>query len=121
MSGIETLVIVCIVVVVLFAAVAGILSRYRKCPSDKVLVIYGKVGTDKNGQTKSAKCIHGGAAFIVRSFSLSVYGPYAYINQCGSENALSKQNIRIDVPSRFTVGISTEPESCRTPPKDFWD
>lgn len=43
----------------------AILSRYRKCPSDKVLVIYGKVGTDKNGQARSARCIHGGAAFIV--------------------------------------------------------
>ena len=65
MPGAETLIIVCVVVVVLFAAIAAILSRYRKCPSDKVLVIYGKVGTDKNGQTKSAKCIHGGAAFII--------------------------------------------------------
>lgn len=110
MSGIETLVIVCIVVVVLFAAVAGILSRYRKCPSDKVLVIYGKVGTDKNGQTKSAKCIHGGAAFIVPVLQSYQYMDLTPISiNVDLKNALSKQNIRIDVPSRFTVGISTEP------------
>lgn len=110
MDGIETLVIVCIVVVVLFAAIAGILSRYRKCPSDKVLVIYGKVGTDKNGQTKSAKCIHGGAAFIVPVIQSYQYMDLTPISiNVDLKNALSKQNIRIDVPSRFTVGISTEP------------
>ena len=46
----EPVIIICVIVVVLFAAIMAILSRYRKCPSDKVLVIYGKVGTDKNGQ-----------------------------------------------------------------------
>lgn len=101
---------VCVVVVILFALIAGILSRYRKCPSDKVLVIYGKVGSDKNGQVRSAKCIHGGAAFIV-----PVIQSYQYLDltpisiNVDLKNALSKQNIRVDVPSRFTVGISTEP------------
>jgi len=56
----EPVIIICVIVVVLFAAIMAILSRYRKCPSDKVLVIYGKVGTDKNGQARSARCIHGG-------------------------------------------------------------
>ena len=74
------------------------------------MVIYGKVGTDKNGQAKSAKCIHGGAAFIVpiiQSFQYLDLTPIS-IN-VDLKNALSKQNIRVDVPSRFTVGISTEP------------
>ena len=48
----EPVIIICVIVVVLFAAIMAILSRYRKCPSDKVLVIYGKVGTDKNGQAR---------------------------------------------------------------------
>lgn len=110
MEGIQTLILVCIVVVVLFAAIAGILSRYRKCPSDKVLVIYGKVGTDKNGVTKSARCIHGGAAFIVPVIQSYQYMDLTPISiNVDLKNALSKQNIRIDVPSRFTVGISTEP------------
>ena len=110
MENPEVLIAVCVVVVVLFAAVAAILSRYRKCPSDKIMVIYGKVGTDKNGQAKSAKCIHGGAAFIVpiiQSFQYLDLTPIS-IN-VDLKNALSKQNIRVDVPSRFTVGISTEP------------
>lgn len=110
MGNPETLIAVCVIAVVIFAAAAAILSRYRKCPSDKIMVIYGKVGTDKNGQAKSAKCIHGGAAFIVpiiQSFQYLDLTPIS-IN-VDLKNALSKQNIRVDVPSRFTVGISTEP------------
>lgn len=96
-------------VVVLFAALIAIISRYRKCPSDKVLVIYGKVGNDKNGQPRSAKCIHGGAAFIVPVIQAYQYLDLTPISiNVDLKNALSKQNIRVDVPSRFTVGISTE-------------
>ena len=107
----ETIIVAVMVgVVVLIALIIAILSRYRKCPSDKVLVIYGKVGSEKNGQARSAKCIHGGAAFIfpvLQSFQYLDLTPIS-IN-VDLKNALSKQNIRIDVPSRFTVGISTEP------------
>lgn len=106
----EPIITICIIVLVIFTAVAAILSRYRKCPSDKVMVIYGRVGTDKDGQARSAKCIHGGAAFVV-----PVIQSYQYLDltpisiNVDLRNALSKQNIRVDVPSRFTVGISTEP------------
>ena len=101
---------ICVGVVILFALVAGILSRYRKCPSDKILVIYGKVGNDKSGQARSARCIHGGAAFIVPIIQSYQYMDLTPISiNVDLRNALSKQNIRVDVPSSFTVGISTEP------------
>lgn len=99
-----------VVVVLFFGAVIAILSRYRKCPSDKVMVIYGRVGNNRSGDARSAKCIHGGATFV-----WPVVQAYAYLDltplsiSVDLKNALSKQNIRIDVPSRFTVGISTEP------------
>ena len=104
---VSTLVVV--IVVLLFTSFVMILSRYRKCPSDKILVVYGKVGNNKDGSNRSAKCIHGGAAFI-----MPVIQSYEYLDltpmsiQVDLKNALSKQNIRIDVPSRFTVGISVE-------------
>ena len=104
------LIAVVLIVLILLATLVLILSRYRKCPSDKVMVIYGKVGSDKDGQSRSAKCIHGGAAFII-----PVLQSYQYLDltpisiSVDLTSALSKQNIRIDVPSRFTVGISTEP------------
>ena len=102
--------VVIVIAVVLFAVALLVLSRYKKCPSDKIMVIYGKVGSNKDGTARSAKCIHGGASFVV-----PVIQAYEYLDltplslSVDLTNALSRQNIRIDVPSRFTVGISTEP------------
>ena len=108
--GLDVLVGIVILVIVLFAVLLGVLSRYRKCPSDKVLVIYGKVGAEQGGQNRSAKCIHGGAAFIIPVLQDFRYMDLTPISiNVDLKNALSKQNIRVDVPSRFTVGISTEP------------
>ena len=55
----EMLIMAAILVAVILLTFIGILSRYRKCKSDEVLVVYGKTGGDK----KSAKLYHGGAAF----------------------------------------------------------
>ncbi len=107
----ESIYILLIGVAVLFVTLAAILKRYRRCPSDKILVIYGKTGRNAGGSISSARCIHGGAAFI-----WPVFQDYAFLDlkpisiECNLTNALSKQNIRVDVPCRFTVGISTEPE-----------
>ena len=98
-----------VIAVLLFTLLLVALTRYRRCPSDKVLVVYGKVGTNKDGTNRSAKCIHGGAAFIwpvIQSYEYLDLTPIS-IN-VDLTNALSHQNIRVDVPSRFTVGISTE-------------
>ena len=101
--------IIIAVAVVIFALVVVFASRYKKCPSDKIMVIYGKVGTNRDGTQRSAKCIHGGAAFIVpivQSYDYLALTPLSL--PVDLTNALSHQNIRVDVPSRFTVGISTE-------------
>ncbi len=106
---VEVMFLVAVIVFLILSLLIVFLSRYKKCPSDKVMVIYGNVGQNKDGTTRSAKCIHGGASFIV-----PVVQSYAYLDltpisiQVDLTNALSRQNIRIDVPSRFTVGISTE-------------
>ena len=104
------LVLICVIALIVLTTLIVIASRYRKCPSDKVMVIYGKVGNNADGTSRSAKCIHGGAAFIwpvIQSVEFLDLTPMS-IN-VDLKNALSKQNIRVDVPSRFTVGISTEP------------
>lgn len=96
-----------IIFVVLFIVLTLLIliKRYKRCPSDRILVVYGKVG---GGQ--SAKCIHGGAAFII-----PVIQDYEFLDltpisiEVNLVNALSKQNIRVNVPSRFTIGVSTEP------------
>jgi len=92
-----------LLVIILFAT---LIRRYKRCPSDRILVVYGKVGS--SGRT--AKCVHGGAALV-----WPIIQDYEYLDltpipiEVGLENALSKQNIRVNVPSRFMVGISTEP------------
>jgi len=105
----ETLILIIVIVVLLFMCLLIFLTRYRKCPSDKIMVIYGKVGQNTDGTNRTSRCIHGGAAFI-----WPVIQAYHYLDltpisiQVDLKNALSRQNIRIDVPSIFTVGISTE-------------
>ncbi len=92
--------------IVLFALISALVARYKRCPSDKILVIYGKTGGT------SARCVHGGGAFI-----WPVIQDYAYLDlkpisiEVNLINALSKQNIRVDVPSRFTIAISTDHDS----------
>jgi flotillin len=89
----------------LFGFLLWFVSRYKRCPSDKILVVYGKVGGGK-----SAKCLHGGADFI-----MPVFQDYQFLDltpipiDIKLEGALSKQNIRVNTPSSFMVGISTEP------------
>jgi len=93
-------------IVLVVAVVSFLASRYIRCPSDKILVIFGKVG-----EGQSARCVHGGGAFV-----WPLIQDYAHINlrpmtiSIPLQKALSLQNIRINVPSTFTVGIGTEAE-----------
>ena len=108
--SIEMLILIVVIVVILFSLLLLILSRYKKCPSDKVMVIYGNVGNNKDGSSRTAKCVHGGASFIwpvVQAYEFLDLTPISI--SVDLQSALSRQNIRINVPSRFTVGISTEP------------
>jgi len=89
----------------IFILIFSMFRRYKRCPSDRILVVYGKVGGGG-----SSKCIHGGAAFIwpiIQDYQFLDLTPSSI--EVGLTGALSKQNIRVDVPSRFTIGISTEP------------
>ncbi len=82
-----------------------LISRYKRCPSDKILVVYGKTGSEA-----SAKCYAGGGTFV-----WPVIQDYRYLDltplsiDVNLQDALSKQNIRVSVPAQFTVGISNKP------------
>ena len=107
--GIETLILICVVVIIAFGLLVAIMKRYKKCPSDKVMVVYGNVGSNKDGTSRSSKCIHGGAAFVWPIIQAAEFLDLTPISiSVDLQNALSRQNIRINVPSTFTVGISTE-------------
>ena len=105
----SSFILIGVIVVLILSTFMFIVSRYRRCPSDKIMVIYGKVGSSKDGTAISARCIHGGAAFIWPVFQAYEYMDLTPMSiSVDLRNALSRQNIRIDVPSSFTVGISTE-------------
>jgi flotillin len=92
--------------VLVTSTIVFLASRYKRCPSDKILVIFGKVGA---GQ--SARCIHGGGTLVwplIQDYAFMSLTPMTI--PIPLQKALSLQNIRINVPSTFTVGISTEPE-----------
>lgn len=103
------LIVVAVAVLFFFVLVYSMFRRYKRCPSDRILVVYGKVGKGSDG-IRTAKCIHGGAAFIwpiIQDYSFLDLTPISL--EVNLTSALSKQNIRVDVPSRYTVGVSTEP------------
>lgn len=103
------LILLIVIVLLIFGTLIALLARYKKCPSDKILVVYGMVGKGITGSNKSAKCIHGGASFIwpvIQAYQFLDLTPLSI--EVNLKSALSRQNIRIDVPSRFTVGVSTE-------------
>lgn len=92
MSG---LILIVIAVFVLFVTFTALISRYKRCPSDKILVIYGKTGGS------SAKCIHGGGSFVwpvIQDFAYLDLKPISI--EANLTNALSRQNIRVDVLNR---------------------
>jgi flotillin len=93
-------------VLIFFIFLMLLINRYRRCPSNRVLVIYGR-GTGLN----AAKCVHGGGRFV-----LPLIQDYAYLSlepiqiAIPLKDALSIENIRVSVPSVFTVAVGTEPE-----------
>lgn len=92
-------------IVVVLGTLVFFFSRYKRCPSDKVLVIYGKTGSGR-----SSKCVHGGASFVwplIQDYQWLDLTPLPI--DIALQGALSKQNIRVNTPSTFTVGVSTEP------------
>ncbi len=97
-------------VVLFFISTVFVAKRYKRCPSDRVLVVYGKVSGRQGETRRSARCYHGGAAFIV-----PIFQNYEFLDltpnpiEINLQGALSQQNIRVNTPSTFTVGISTEP------------
>ncbi len=102
--------VIVVAVLLLFMILLTVAVRYKTCPPDKIMVIYGKISANPDGTYRSAKCVHGGAAFVwpfFQKYTFMDLTPLAI--SVDLKSALSKQNIRIDVPSIFTVGISTDP------------
>ena len=91
---------------ILLAVFIFIANQYKRCPSNKIIVVYGKTSGEK-----TAKCVHGGGTFIIpliQDFGVLSLEPMT--TDIDLNGALSKGNIRVAVPSTFTFGISTDPK-----------
>lgn len=94
-------------VLFLFMFFLVLTRRYKRCPSNRILVIYGKVRAGR-----AAKTLHGGGAFV-----WPLIQSYDYLNldpiqiEIPLQGALSMENIRVSVPSVFTVAIGTDEET----------
>jgi len=93
---------------ILLALAIGLLmwfaSRYKRCPSNKVLVIYGKTGSG------ASKCVHGGAALVwplIQAYDYLDLEPF--VVPIDLANALSQENIRVSVPTTVTAAVSNRP------------
>jgi len=106
-AGTDGVIIGSIVAVLLVVFFMGIFlaTRYKRCPPNRILVIFGKTGGPR-----ASRCVHGGGAFI-----LPLIQDYAFLSlepiviDIPLEGALSLNNIRVNVPATFTVGVSTDP------------
>ena len=93
--------------VLVFLIVMLLVQKFKRCPSNRILVKYGRAGKS----TQAAKCIHGGADFV-----WPLIQDYAWLSlepmqiEIPLRGALSMENIRVNVPSVFTVAIGTTPE-----------
>ena len=98
--------IVVLAAMILLGFVPLLARRYKRCPSNRILVIFGKAG-----QGQAVKCLHGGATFV-----WPLIQDYAYLSlepiqiEIPLRGALSAENIRVNVPSVFTVAVGTTPE-----------
>src|SRR6266571_2674883 len=89
---------------VFFSFFLLLVRRYKRCRSDQVLVIFGKVG---GGNT--SRCIHGGASFVWPLLQDHAFLSLEPIQiEIPLKGALSAENIRVSVPSVFTVAVGTD-------------
>lgn len=102
-GGLYVIVVVLAALLVMLAVLALVFAKcYVRCPSNRVLVVYGR---------DRAMCLHGGARFV-----LPLFEDYDWLSlepmeiEIPLRGALSAEKIRVNMPSLFTVAIGTTPE-----------
>jgi flotillin len=99
-------VLAALTMIVFFTMLIVLKSNYKRCASNQVLVIFGR-----NSKGEPAKTVHGGAAFVwplIQDYSYLSLEPIQI--EIPLRGALSMENIRVNVPSVFTVAVGTQPD-----------
>lgn len=96
-----------IVIAAIFAAVmVFIAGRFVRCPSNKILCVFGKVGGGR-----AVICHLGGFRFVWPLIQESRFLELTPMTiNIPLKGALSQQNIRVNVPSTFTIAVSSDPD-----------
>ena len=91
---------------VVFLAIVFLASRYKTCPPNKILVVFGK--TEGGG---FAKCMHGGGAIIwplIQDFSYLSLEPMKVCVKL-QDSPIAGQG-GPEIPLSFITAVSTDPE-----------
>lgn len=111
----EMLIIAGVVILLAVLTIIGLLSRYRKCASDEILVVFGKAGkkkvvNEKTGKTEEvilpSKIIHGGGTFVmpvIQDWAKMSLKPIQVMVE-----GVSSQMIKVRIPVTLTTGIGTD-------------
>src|SRR5579864_5471344 len=106
----EILTAIALAALVFFTLTMTLVTRYKRCPSNRILIIFGKM----TGSPTGTRCLHGGARLV-----LPLVQDYAFLSlepiqiEIPLKGALSMENIRVNVPSVFTVAIGTDPPTMQ--------
>lgn len=108
-----------IIVLAVILTVVGLVSCFKKCPSDKLLVVFGWIPggnkknkgtiTDETGAKRAAKVYPGGGVFVIpglQSFKTMNMLPYKIISHIKGPD---KGMVVTHVDVALTTAISTEP------------
>src|SRR5262245_677313 len=107
---IEIVIMIGLAVAVFFMIFITLTTRYKRCHSNRILVVFGKLP----GSPTGTRCLHGGARLV-----LPLVQDYAYLSlepiqiEIPLKGALSMENIRVNVPSVFTVAVGTDTQTMQ--------
>lgn len=113
----ETLIVAGVIVLLVVVTFIGLLSRYRKCASDEILVVFGKAGkkkvvNEKTGKTEEvilpSKIIHGGGTFVMPVIQDWAKMSLKPIQIQVMVEGVSSQMIKVRIPVTLTTGIGTD-------------
>lgn len=113
----EMLIIAGVVILLAVLTIIGLLSRYRKCASDEILVVFGKAGkkkvvNEKTGKTEEvilpSKIIHGGGTFVMPVIQDWAKMSLKPIQIQVMVEGVSSQMIKVRIPVTLTTGIGTD-------------
>ncbi len=97
--------------VIAAAAALGVLSRFKRCPPDKLLIIYGNVGKEPDGTPKLFKHIHGGSIFVrplVQDYKFIDLNPINIPLELKGAGGGDEKGI--DISAAASVAVSLKPE-----------